>query len=127
MGRFISEWESAHADGARYLVEVCWATCRAECPAGVVVTSHVFSSKARAESFARAIACRLPSGKTADGCPITWVLVSALATTRGNAVSLGTADCYLALDPGGVVVKRHSPRRGFYGARCEACASSLEA
>lgn len=122
----MNEWRTARGEGKRYQVMVCWATYREECPRGNVDTVHYFGSKDRAEQFARAIS-RYIGGKTKDGCPIAWILVSALAATLGTAVSYGTTYCYLAYDAFAVQVKRHAIGAGYYGAKCAACATSLEA
>jgi hypothetical protein len=89
-------------------------------------TEHYFGSRVRAEQFAKAIS-RYIGGKTEDGCPIAWVLVSALATNIGHAQSYGTSDCYLSYDRGAVVVKHCDIRRGYFGAKCDKCRTSLEA
>jgi hypothetical protein len=122
----INEWQAAREDGERYQVTVCWATYRTECPSGMVDTVHYFGSKVRAEQFAREISYYI-GGKTSDGCPIAWVLVSALATTLGNAISYGGTYCYLSYDRGAVQVKRHEIGRGYFGAKCTHCLSNLEA
>lgn len=101
----------------RFLVEVVWATWLPDAR-GMVDTRHMFASRSRAESFARAIAKRLPPMR-ADRNPVSWVLVSALASNRPEDRNLGRGTyrhCYLCFDPGAVVVKHHEIPRGFHGA-----------
>lgn len=117
---FLPQWERAVGSGARYLVSVCWASYRPQA-AGMVDVDHTFTCKASAERFARAIARCLPTEKP-DGCPLAWVLVSSLATSERVARSGGTCLTYLALDPGAVIVRKHDPLAGYYGAPRTACA-----
>lgn len=84
---------------------------------GSVDITHGFTSKARAESFARAIARYLPP--YTDACnygPLVWVLLYSLPKPQ-TKLRLGwtTPHCYLAFDPGGVVVKRHEILAGYFG------------
>jgi len=108
----------------RYAVDVCWSGWRPEAK-GFVDTSHLFTSKVAAETFARAIARCLPR-TLSDGSPIAWILVHAFAADHGTAVSVARSVCYLSLDPGAIVVKHHDIPRGFYGSKCRECGPRLD-
>lgn len=110
----------------RYVVEICHANFRMPRKGYPTSIAHEFASRIRAESFAREIARRLPR-ETEDGCPLSWVLVSSLAVTEGTRASTGRAWCYLAYDPGAILVKLHEIGRGYYGASCAKCGTSMEA
>ena len=96
----------------RYVVTVYGRLDR-ESPLGTIDVSQSFTSKSKAERFARAISWYLPRGQSSGGCVLAWVLVYALA----NGLTSGPPGvCYMSLDPGCVVVKDHMIPRGYHGA-----------
>jgi hypothetical protein len=96
--------------------QVCifgWLT--ADHPMGSVDVTQDFTSRQRAEAFAEAISHLIPSGVGSNGCPLSWVLVYALPDPSQDTYGHASRHCYLSLDPGGMVCKRHEIMPGCYG------------
>jgi len=86
----------------------------------LIDVSHTFTSKSRAETFARAIARYLPTERHEQtNGPLAWVLVYALASDSRLVECGGWSNsyCYASFDPGAVPVKYHEIPRGYYGSR----------
>lgn len=98
---------------ARYTVLVCCIR------AGIRTPTQAFSSRRAAESWARTVASEIPTARTDDNpCngPQWWILVCALDAGRylaGSRFIERGRHCYLAIDPGGVVVKNHPILSGY--------------
>ena len=84
----------------------------------LVDVTHGFTSKARAERFAKTIARYLPR-PVGDSHPDAWVLVYALPTSSARNAEWD-AVCYASFDPGGIPVKHHVIPRGYWGAPSDA-------
>ena len=96
---------------ARYAVMVCHSHTRPVRPERDTV--QVFSSRGQCEAFARALSRHFP-GRTGDDLTL-WALVYALPAWRNRpGYTFGSLNvCYLAFDPGGVLLKRHPIPRGY--------------
>lgn len=90
---------------ARYAVIFCHGHTLVARPIEDAI--QVFSSRRACEAFALAASHHFPQ-RTGDDLTI-WALVYALPARReGNGYwGVHTGQCYLAIDPGAVVIKRH--------------------
>jgi hypothetical protein len=82
---------------------------------------QAFTTRANAERWARAVMRALPKTYLdGDSAPRAWVLVYAMPDTIGRNLNpalhtISNAQCYLAIDNGGKVCKRHAIASGYHG------------
>ena len=98
----------------RYEVSI-WGRLTPTAALGSVDVTQTFTSRCKAERFARAISRHLPSSLTPEGTAQSWVLVSAYAVDERIAAAYGGKHCYMSLDSGAVVVKHHDIMSGYHG------------
>lgn len=120
MGQTIPTW-------ARYSVQICHSVTFPGRPDVLSEPEQYFSNKYDAERFAFACSDYFTAASGESSLSPQWALVNALAATNATRVSVGARHCYLSIDAARTVVKRHAITRGFYGAKCERCAQSVEA
>ena len=96
---------------ARYAVVFCYGHMMPGAP--VSDTIQVFGSRAACERYAMAVSRYFPAR---DSEALTmWALVYALPARRDEHGYWGVrgGQCYLAIDPGAVVLKRHEIMPGY--------------
>jgi len=86
-------------------------------------TVQYFRARGPCEAWARAVMRHMPRPAD-DGPPGVWTLVRALPPVGRDRIG-SSGVCYLAFDPGGIVVKRHAipPEYGHAAARTTAYAA----
>lgn len=112
---------------ARYSVQICHSPTLPTRPDVLDEPEQLFSSRIEAERFAFACSEHFSAASGASSLSPQWALVNALAATNATRVCYGAKHCYLSIDAGRVVVKRHAILRGYFGAKCERCEQSTEA
>ena len=110
----------------RYRVCV-YGRLRDGAPLGGLDITHGFGDRSKAERFARTISHHIPAGLGSNGCAPAWVLVYAMPDPASGMFQHESGHCYMSLDHGGVVVKRHEILKGFCGYRAPGTVVSLVA
>jgi hypothetical protein len=95
---------------ARYVVRFC-LDHRVDPHGGNAM--QVFGARSHAERWARATMRSLPKTYDCNGAPRVWALV--YATPINGVPSISNSQCYLAIDNGGQVAKRHAIAPGYLG------------
>lgn len=81
---------------------------------------QLFTTRAMAERWARVTMRALPKTYDTNSAPRVWALVYAMPDTCGRNLNpalhaISNAQCYLAIDNGGKVAKRHTIALGYHG------------